>query len=156
MYIWILLLLLLLWFRLAYFSLGRYHEAVHSYERAVELDPTNETIAQSLEIARKKDAEKLAAEGDDGRTCQHGQRGATGGHGHAHAGNQPAAGGMPDFSSLMNNPGIQNMVNSMQSGGGMPNISEMLNNPDIMSQATQLLNNPGVGNLLNNPAVMNM
>jgi len=141
---------------LAYFSLGRYHEAVHSYERAVELDPTNETIAQSLEIARKKDAEKLAAEGDDGRTCQHGQRGATGGHGHAHAGNQPAAGGMPDFSSLMNNPGIQNMVNSMQSGGGMPNISEMLNNPDIMSQATQLLNNPGVGNLLNNPAVMNM
>ena len=109
-----------------------------------------------MEIARKKDAEKLAAEGDDGRTCQHGQRGATGGHGHAHAGNQPTAGGMPDFSSLMNNPGIQNMVNSMQSGGGMPNISEMLNNPDIMSQATQLLNNPGVGNLLNNPAVMNM
>ena len=45
----------------------------------------------------------------------------------------------------------------MQSGeGGMPNISDMLNNPQVLSQASQLLNSPGVGNLLNNPAVMNM
>ena len=148
--------------RLAYFSLGRYHEAVHSYERAKELDPTNETISQSLEIAKKKDAEKLAAEGPDGRTCTaHGNPGS--GHGHSHGpgaehSHGAGAGGMPDISGLMNNPAIQNMVSGMQQGGagGMPDFSSMLNNPEVMGAATQMLNNPGVSSLLNNPSIMNM
>merc|ERR1712063_124202 len=124
--------------------MGRYHEAVHAYERANELEPNNDSILQSLEIARKKDLEKSGA--------------AAGGHGHSHGG---APGGMPDFSGLMNNPGVQNLVNTfqnqMQSGeGGPPNISEMFRNPEVMQQATQMFNDPAVGGLLNNPAVMNM
>jgi len=139
---------------LAYFSLGRYHEAVHAYERANELEPNNDSILQSLEIARKKDLEKSGgAAGGHGHS-----HGGSPGHGHSHGG---APGGMPDFSGLMNNPGVQNLVNTfqnqMQSGeGGPPNISEMFRNPEVMQQATQMFNDPAVGGLLNNPAVMNM
>ena len=140
---------------MAYFSLGRYHEAVHAYERAKELDPDNQSILQSLEIAKKKHADKVAEEGgghghshDAGHGHSH-----DGGHGHSHAG------GTPDLSGLMNNPGIQNMVNSFQSQmqtGQAPNISEILSNPDMMNTAAQMMNNPGVSGLLNNPAIMNM
>merc|ERR1712137_1381498 len=89
------------------FSLGRYHEAVHAYERANELEPNNDSILQSLEIARKKDLEKSGgAAGGHGHS-----HGGSPGHGHSHGG---APGGMPDFSGLMNNPGVQNLVNAFQ------------------------------------------
>jgi len=143
---------------LAYFSLGRYHEAVHAYERAKELDPENQSVLQSLEIAKKKHIEKTAEEGGHGHShggapCGHSHDGAAG-HGHSHGG-----AGAPDLSGLMNNPAIQNMVNSFQSQmqtGQAPNISDILSNPEMMSTAAQMMNNPGVSGLLNNPAIMNM
>merc|ERR1711974_452164 len=88
---------------LAYFSLGRYHESVHAYEHAKELEPENESIAQSLEIAKKKEQEKGAPGGSPGHGHSHGP----GGHSHSHG---AQGGGVPDLSGLMNNPGIQNMV----------------------------------------------
>lgn len=44
----------LIFFRLAYFSLGNYTEAVQSYKQALELDPNNATLRESLEAAEKK------------------------------------------------------------------------------------------------------
>jgi len=138
---------------LAFFSLGKYHEAVHAYEKAKELDPENDTIAQSLEIAKKKDAEQ----GDGGHGHSHGPgQGGHGGHGHSHGGAGAAAGGMPDFSSMMSNPAIQNMMSSFQQSGTAPNMSDILSNPDMINAASQMMNNPQMSNLFNNPAIMNM
>jgi tetratricopeptide (TPR) repeat protein len=39
---------------LAYFSLGKYREAVESYRKALELDPTNTAIRDSLSAAEMK------------------------------------------------------------------------------------------------------
>merc|ERR1712137_678571 len=138
---------------LAFFSLGKYHEAVHAYEKAKELDPENETIAQSLEIAKKKHDEQGGGHSHGGHGHSH--AGGAGGHGHSH-GPAGGAGGMPDFSSMMNNPAIQNMMSSFQQGGAPPNMSDILSNPDMINAASQMMNNPQMSNLFNNPAIMNM
>lgn len=142
--------------------MGQYKEAVDVYRRAQQLEPENGSIKESLSIAEKKLAEKQTPAA------------------------QPSAGAAPggglDFASLLSNPAIANLVNSFQSqmqppaassapteeedaeeeapdsaqAGGVPNIASMLNNPELLSTASQMLNNPEVGNLLNNPGVMNM
>jgi len=137
---------------LAFFSLGKYHEAVHAYEKAKQLDPENETISQSLEIAKKKDAEQGDSHGGHG----HSHGGSGHGHSHGGAGAGAGAGGMPDFSSMMSNPAIQNMMSSFQQGGAPPNMSDILSNPDMINAASQMMNNPQMSNLFNNPAIMNM
>lgn len=41
-------------FRLALSCQGRYREAVESYKRAIELDPSNESFKTNLNIAQEK------------------------------------------------------------------------------------------------------
>ena len=153
-------------FRLAHFSLGQYKEAVDIYRKAQQLEPGNDSIKESLTIAEKKLAEKQSSSSPSVQTPSAGAPG----------------GGLPDLSALLNNPAIANLVNSFQSqmqtpaaagsavnaegdeeneesepaAGGVPNIASMLNNPELLSTASQMLNNPEVGNILNNPGIMNM
>jgi tetratricopeptide (TPR) repeat protein len=48
--------------RLAYFSLGKYREAVESYRKALELDPTNAAIRDSLSAAEIKLREHVVSQ----------------------------------------------------------------------------------------------
>ena len=150
-----------------------YEEAFSAYKKAFELDPS-EVIKQSLNIAEKKlkeRAEKLGAKSAVG---------AAGAGAGAGAGGNPLAG--LDFSSLLSNPAVQNILSGLGGAGGagnapsneglstgvnpedapgnmpggMPNISELLNNPQIRNAAENVMNNPNLSSLLNNPAIMNM
>eukprot|EP00026_Physarum_polycephalum_P010426 Phypoly_transcript_10590.p1 GENE.Phypoly_transcript_10590~~Phypoly_transcript_10590.p1 ORF type:complete len:421 (+),score=97.55 Phypoly_transcript_10590:24-1286(+) len=127
---------------LANFSLGKYSEAVTNYKRALELDPTNVTIKQSLDSAEKK-----LREGTGGRFPE----------------------GLAD---IVNNPLFQNLAQNLSGGAGgagtqgaaggaggnaeMPDVSQLLNNPALLNMAQNVMSQPGFSDMLNNPAMMNM
>jgi len=138
---------------LANFSLGKYTEAVTNYKRALELDPTNVTIKQSLDSAEKKLRE----------------------------GSNPGGGRFPEgLADIVNNPLFQNLAQNLSAGagaqggagagagavtgeggaaggaGGMPDVSQLLNNPALLNMAQNVMSQPGFSDMLNNPAMMNM
>src|SRR3990167_3932013 len=107
-----------------------------------------------------------------GQKCNH-NHGAASSHGHSHDAPQPASHGhshapgqpcnhAPDFSSLMNNPALREMLQNYQAGAGgapgnvPPALGSMLNNPEMINTAAAMLNQPGMGNMLQNPAVRQM
>jgi len=57
--------------------------------------------------------------------------------------------GMPDLSSLLGGQGGGG-------GGGMPDLSSLMNNPALMNMASQFMSNPAFSSMMQNPAVMNM
>ncbi|KAG0309332.1 hypothetical protein BGZ98_003447 [Dissophora globulifera] len=151
----------------AYFSVGKYTEAVSAYEKGLTLEPNNATMKSSLATARTK-----ARDNEVAPTA----RGGAGAGAGAGAGGLPAgfpdlsalgggAGGMPDLASLMNNPALMNMAQQMMqsgalnslmsnpamqqmaqrmmSGGERPNLDEMMRDPQIAEAARGLMNNMG-------------
>ncbi|PRP79978.1 glycoside hydrolase family 55 protein [Planoprotostelium fungivorum] len=119
---------------LANFSLGKYSEAMSNYRRALELEPNSESFKASLDAAQKKVIESAPA-----------TTGPTG------------AGGMPDLSSMMNDPDMMNRMSSMLGGaGGMESI---FSNPMFQNMAQQVMSNPQMMNMANslmqNPDALN-
>ncbi|KAL6590849.1 TPR-like protein [Neocallimastix californiae] len=102
----------------AQYCLGKYDEAVKSYEKVLELDPNNASITQSLELAKSKATGGSTRSSDAGSSS-------------AGAGGMPNLGNL-DFASLMNNPAIMNMA------------QEMMKNPEALNN---LMNNPALANL---------
>ncbi|KAF9930037.1 hypothetical protein FBU30_000950 [Linnemannia zychae] len=146
----------------AYFSVGKYKEAVSAYEKGLALEPNNATMKSSLATARTKardnevtPAPRSGGAGAGGLPAGFPDLGALGG----------GAGGMPDLASLMNNPALMNMAQQMmQSGafnqlmsnpamqqmaqrmmstGERPNIEEMMRDPQIAEAARGLMGNMG-------------
>ena len=125
--------------RHAYFSLGRYTEAVESYEKGVELDPTNASMKASLATAKSRlgdeDTSDVTSERESGVTSPppstNPLAGLMGG----------AGGGMPDLSSIMNNPQMMAMAQQMMQGGGM---ERLMSNPALRSMAERAQSGGGV------------
>ncbi|RUP49773.1 hypothetical protein BC936DRAFT_141527 [Jimgerdemannia flammicorona] len=94
----------------AYFSLGKYQEAVDAYEKGLTLDPQNPTMKKSLETAKAKLHEQ-AMDGprsaDDGADALPGLPGGLGGM---------------DFASLLNNPAIMTMAQQMMQSGALDQL----------------------------------
>lgn len=85
---------------LASFFLGNYEKAVEAYSRADELEPNNESTKKSLKQARKKlDETKKAV-----------TTSSTGGK--STVGTAAGPGGLPDMSSMLNDPNLAGMMNS--------------------------------------------
>ncbi|KAG0035968.1 hypothetical protein BGZ82_004889 [Podila clonocystis] len=146
----------------AYFSVGKYKDAVSAYEKGLALEPNNATMKSSLATARNK--------ARDNEVTPAARSGPSPG-----AGGMPAgfpdlsalggAGGMPDLAGLMNNPALMNMAQQMMqsgalnnlmsnpamqqmaqrmmSGGGPPNMEEMMRDPEIAEAARSVMGNMG-------------
>ena len=95
----------------AYFSLGKYQEAVEAYEKGIALDPNSELMKQSLATAKSKLASGGSATVNDSNDslteAAPRETGAGGFPGFPGAG---GPGGM-DIGSMLNNPNFMNMGN---------------------------------------------
>ncbi|KAH9817960.1 small glutamine-rich tetratricopeptide repeat-containing protein A [Melampsora americana] len=149
-----------------YFSSCQYEKAVEAYEKGLELEPDNDTIRKSLATAKSK--AKLTpstSRGTDGSSSSPSGAGAM-----PDLASMMGQGGngMPDLSALMNNPMmaqmaqsmmangglermmqnpmVQQMMNSMGGGGGgMPDLSALMNNPAAREAAASLMGGLGSG-----------
>lgn len=134
----------------ALFSAGRYQEAVEAYQKGVEVDPTNSVMKAGLETAKQhaKSSDSTPTSPPSGQS-----RDVAGGAG---AGADPFAGlgggqgGMPDLSSLMNNPMIAQMAQQMMGNGG---LEQMMNNP-MIQQMMQRFGGGGGGGMPDINAMM--
>lgn len=159
------------WSRLghALFASGDVSAARDAYARGCEVDPASEIMKRGLETTSKRlqetgtsptspPAETRSSSGETENTAA-----GTGGMpdlsslmgmlgGGGSGGGAGGAGGIPDFSALLNNPGIMNMMNSLQSSGAMdrimsnpriqesmrsgrmPNMADLMSDPDLANQ----------------------
>jgi len=105
---------------LAYFSLGKYKEAIDAYRKAVELDPNNTALKDSLQAAEVKYQETAISGSND-------------------ASFDPSL--LGNFGQLFNNPQMMNLAQQMMNNPALMNMANnIMQNPEALNN---LLNNFG-------------
>lgn len=132
------------WTRLgtAHYALGNFAEAVEAYEKGIEAEgpPGSESMRKALETARKRREE---AEDPQQRSTGGANEGASGG-------------GMPDLSQLASMLGGGGNGGG-NGGSGMPDLSSLMNNPMMRNMAQNVMSNPdAMRNIMNNPQLRNL
>lgn len=114
---------------LIYSKINLFAESENCYEKALKLEPDNESYKKNIQIVK----DKLKEQAGNPMAAMQGMPG------------MPGAGGMPDFAqmgaameqvmqnpqmrqmaeNLMQNPEMQNMMQNMMGGGGMPGMGGM-------------------------------
>jgi len=108
----------------------RYQEAVDAYRTALELDPTNDSYKNNLDVAEKRVAAEAQARQQQGQQAGFANPFA------AMMGGSGAAGGNPlDLTSILNNPAMINMATQMMSDPNMQNF--------MTNMMGSLMQNPG-------------
>lgn len=126
----------------ALFASGKYEEAHEAYQKGCEVDPSNKLMKSGLDASKAK----LAAGKRDGAVASPANNAANempnfGGGG----------GGMPDLSSLLNNPMLSSMAQQMMQNGG---LEQLMNNPMLRQMAEQFGGSgqmPDINAMMNNP-----
>ena len=99
---------------LAETNLGHLEAAVEAYEKALQLDPTNESIQTSLAQVQRKLTSPSASS----------------------AGGFPGGPGGLDFASILQNPQLMKMAAEMARNGG---LAELMKNPNVAQMAQSML-----------------
>ncbi|CAO1631227.1 unnamed protein product [Parajaminaea phylloscopi] len=117
----------------ALFSSGKYEEAVEAYQQGLLVDPENKLMQSGLETAKTQASKASPSASTDEASSSPATRDGAG----AGAGGFPGAGagGMPDLSSLMNNPMMQQMAQNMMANGG---LDQLMNNPMMRNMAERM------------------
>lgn len=103
---------------LANFFLERYEDAVAAYEKAVELEPHNQSSIDSLNKARTK-LKKLSNKNNNDVL------------------NSLPGGGIPP--GMMNNPAMKQAMDQM---GGSAGLANLMKDPKMMAMAQQMMKDP--------------
>ena len=124
---------LLCFSRHAQYSLGDFKASSSAFERGLKLEPGNPGLKSGLQNSQARIASNDTSSPNESSF--------------APASNPaPGLGGMAD---MMRNMG-------MGSNAGMPDLSSIMNNPQLMAMAQQMAANGGLTNLLQNPRVADM
>lgn len=133
----------------ALFASGRFAEAAEAYEKGVEVDPSNKLMKTGLDASKAKMAEGGSKDAVASTPAPNVNNDAGGFPG-------AGAGGMPDLSSLMNNPMVSQMAQQMMQNGG---LEQLMNNPMLRQMAENFGSNgqmPDISSLMNNPQLRQM
>ena len=143
--------------RFSLFSLGKYKEAIElGYKKCLELDPGNTGAKDAMLLSQEKLEEQERAKEKKQTTPA------------PSAGTGLPAAVPPGFEQLLSSPDIQESMQNLaqqfpglagagnQGGGGQPSLGDLLNNPALMNMAQQVMSSPAFGQMLQNPAFMNM
>ena len=112
----------------AYYCLNDFENAVDEYSKGLQLDPQNANLRSGLENSKAKLGTGSPTTSAPPTTAA-------------------PRGGMPDLSSLLGGGG---------GAGGMPDIASMMNNPALMQMAQSMMANGGLERMMGNPSVRNM
>eukprot|EP00591_Stephanopyxis_turris_P003260 CAMPEP_0195511908 /NCGR_PEP_ID=MMETSP0794_2-20130614/4063_1 /TAXON_ID=515487 /ORGANISM="Stephanopyxis turris, Strain CCMP 815" /LENGTH=390 /DNA_ID=CAMNT_0040639593 /DNA_START=67 /DNA_END=1239 /DNA_ORIENTATION=- len=134
-------------------ELKQWDEAISACNKALEIDSTNASV-QTLLAKAEQHKNEVAAPAP--------APAAAAGGGLPDLASMMGGGGMPDLSGMMQNPMVQNMMNSMMQNpemmknmmssvgsmmggqnGGMPDMSAMMNDPNIRRMAEQVRGSMG-------------
>lgn len=119
--------------RHAQYSLGDFKASSSAFERGLKLEPGNAGLKSGLQNAQVRAASDDTSSPDESSSQS-----------------PPAPGaGLGGMADIMRNMGIG-------SGGGVPDLTSMMNNPQLMAMAQQMAANGGLANLMQNPAVAGM
>ncbi|KAJ2890707.1 Small glutamine-rich tetratricopeptide repeat-containing protein 2 [Coemansia aciculifera] len=130
---------------LAYFGMGNFEEAIAAYKKGLEQDPANKAMQSALESAQAKVASASSTARSAGGTAAAATSAAPG-----------SGGGGFDLGSLMNNPALMNMAQSMMANGG---LERLMNNPAVSQLASNYRNTgqmPSMADMMSNPDIMDM
>ncbi|KAI8445388.1 small glutamine-rich tetratricopeptide repeat-containing protein A [Phakopsora pachyrhizi] len=135
-----------------YFCSGKYEKAVEAYEKGLQLEPENDTIRKSLATAKSKLPSSEEASSSTSAANNSGDSLSR------DLPNFGGAGGMPDLASLMNNPMMAQMAQSLMANGG---LERMMQNPMVQQMMSSMggaggNGMPDISQLMNNPAAREM
>lgn len=125
--------------RHAYYSKEDYESAIEAFENGLKIDPTNANLKTNLEQAKAR----IPTISSSSPVASPSSPFPAGG-----------AGGMPDLSALAGMFGGGGGGGG--AGGGMPDLSSLMQNPQIMQMAQSMMANGGMERLMQNPAMRNM
>jgi small glutamine-rich tetratricopeptide repeat-containing protein alpha len=120
--------------RLALSTQERYQEAVDAYRTALELDPTNDSYKNNLDVAEKRVAAEAQARQQQGQQAGFAVR-------------------LCINVLLFSRSFVQNPFAAMMGGGGGAtggnplDLTSILNNPAMINMATQMMSDPNMQNL---------
>lgn len=97
----------------ALFASGQFAEAVKAYEKGVEVDPSNKLMKSGLEASKAKLSDSSSGNKDALATQAPSNGSNADPLAGAGTGTGAGAGGMPDLSTLMNNPMVAQMAQQM-------------------------------------------
>ena len=115
----------------AQYTLGDYSAAASAFRRGLELDPSNANLKSGL-----TNSEERILEDDSGPSPLIPDDNTSG----TQSRSPPPVGGMPDLS------GMADMMGG-SGGGGMPDLTSLLNNPTLMQMANNMMANGGLENM---------
>ncbi|KAJ3003759.1 hypothetical protein HKX48_001581 [Thoreauomyces humboldtii] len=125
----------------AYYSAGRYQEAIDACDKGLKLNPDDDSLQQTRADAQDKMRGKGRQDGPKASSPEPGEKAAGGKSGF-------------DFASMMQNPNLMGMASSMLSNPAfsemakkaMSNpeaISKMMGNPDMAKMAANFMGSMG-------------
>ncbi|KAI0125688.1 hsc70 cochaperone [Xylariales sp. AK1849] len=129
---------------LARFALGDAKGSMDAYKQGIDHEGNggSDAMKKGFETARKRVEELEAEDLDASAATSPGARG---------------AGGAPDLASLASMFGGGGGGGGGGAGGGMPDLSSIMNNPMFASMAQNLMSNPDMmNNLMSNPRLREM
>jgi len=136
---------------LAKFALGDARGSMEAYRKGIEAEGNggSEAMKKGFETAKKRVEEEGGSVGEEEEEEEEAEAGARGAPG---AGAGAGAGGMPDLAGLASMLG-----GGGGGGGGMPDLASMMNNPMLRNMAQSVMQNPDMmRNIMNNPAISQM
>ena len=119
---------------MAYYSLGKYKEAIEEgYKKVLELEPNNTAAKEALQQAeaKLKDAEtKPSASASASASAS------------SSASSGAGASGIPNFNPSNMQAAFNAFQQMMGGGGGLPDMGALFNNPQFNAFAQQMMSNP--------------
>ncbi|KAH0590309.1 Small glutamine-rich tetratricopeptide repeat-containing protein 2 [Termitomyces sp. J132] len=138
----------------AYWGLGDTDKSLEAYQRGLKQDPQNESLSKALRDAQDRIATSSeptvsnpspSTDPSPSLSDMASMLGGLGGGG----------GGLPDISGLMNNPQMRSMAQQMASNGG---LASLMQNPGVQNMMNRIQNGnmPSMEELMSDPTLRNL
>ncbi|EMR08278.1 hypothetical protein PNEG_03443 [Pneumocystis murina B123] len=137
----------------AYFSMGEYKEALNVYLKGLKVDPNSEVMKRGYELVKKNLTEHNDSAPIQEKNLKSEDISKTS---NLNSSSETPRVGIPDFTSMMNNPAFMSVAQNLMSSGALNNL---LNNPHVARLAQNIMSGeqtPNIQDIINDPEMRNI